>query len=142
MARRWPALVAPALLVAVACAQIALAFTVRQSAWLGGGFGMFATTDVWDRRHLHAFALRPGLRRELEIPHDAAPLVKRALAFPSRGALEALARALAEASEPSADAGPLEAVEIQIFAVAFEPATLEPRGVLLRAERIAFDAAP
>jgi hypothetical protein len=124
---------APLLLVAVACGQIALAQTRALAPWLGGGFGMFSTTDTWMRRHLHAFALRPGVRRELALPPGVEREVRRAVAFPSDAHLRALARRLAAA--PSSDEGPLEGIEIQVWGVRYG-ADLAPAGVLLRGVRI------
>jgi hypothetical protein len=126
--------VAPALLIAVASVQIALARMVQLSPWLGGGFGMFSTTDTWPRRQLRAFALREGVRRELAVPASAGRDAMRALALPSEAHLRALARRLAAA--PSTDEGVLEAIEIQVWAVRYGE-RLEPSRVLLRSARIA-----
>ncbi len=125
--------IAPALLVAVACVQIALAHTGGLSPWLGGGFGMFSTTDGWPSRHLHVYALSPGVRQELALPPSLERDFRRALAFPSDGQLRALARRLA--ALPSVSEGALEAIEIQVWGVRFG-AGLAPSGVLLRGVRI------
>jgi len=125
--------IAPSLLVAVACVQIALAHTSGLSPWLGGGFGMFSTLDSWPTRHLHAFALTAGVREELALPPGLDRDVRRALAFPSDGQLRALARRLA--ALPTADPGALEAIEIQIWSVRYG-ADLAPEGVLLQSARI------
>lgn len=121
------------LLVVVASAQITLAHTRALAPWLGGGFGMFSTTDTWMRRHLHAFALGEGVRRELAPPLDADRAVRRALALPSDANLRALARRLAAAAP--GDGGALEAIEIQIWGVRYGEG-LVPSGVLLRGARI------
>jgi hypothetical protein len=119
------------LLAAVACVQIALARGAGLSPWLGGGFGMFSTTDAWGRRHLHAFAWRTGLRRELRVPPG--PAVRRALALPTDDHLRALAAELARM--PGPDEAPLEAIEIQVFARRYDPVTLAPADVPLRSLR-------
>jgi hypothetical protein len=121
----------PALaLVAVAVAQIVAARTGTLSPWLGGGFGMFATTDSWNRRHLHAVALRPGLHEELALPDFLKVEVRRALALPNERHLAALARELerldAEHGDP--DAGPLEAIAIRVYRVRHDRDTLAPSG--------------
>ena len=127
-----------ALLVVVACTQIALARRAALSPWLGGGFGMFSSTDAWGRRHLHVYALRPGLRRELAIPPSARRAALDAAALPTQGHLRALARGLAEL--PSPDEGPLLAIELQVWGVRFDRETLEPAGVLVRSLEVPFDA--
>ena len=128
-ARRLRALPA-ALLILVAAHQIVLAKTSGMSAWKGGGFGMFASTDAGERRHLHAFVLRPGLRREVRPPRALAERVQRTLSLPSDRNLRALAVEIAEV--PTPDHGPPEAVELQLWHVRFDPETLAPAGQLLR----------
>src|SRR5262245_5047631 len=118
------------LLVAVALAQIWAVKTGPLSPWLGGGFGMFASTDSPARRHLHAVALRAGLREELEIPDALARDVRRALGYPSARRLRARAHELEalerERGEPAA--APLEAISIGVYRVRYDPETLAPSG--------------
>ena len=123
------------LLVAVATTQIVLSRTAHLSAWSGGGFGMFSTTDTPARRHLHAWAIRPGLRSELEIPADLEVPVRRALALPVASRLSPIAGTLARIEEEDGDpdAAPLEAIVLQVFRVDYDKATLAPRGEMLRA---------
>jgi hypothetical protein len=120
-----------ALLVAVALAQIALARHAALSPWLGGGFGMFASTDGWGRREVRAVALREGMRRPLAPMRDAPAASRRAAALPSEAHLRALARELA--GLPGRDEAPLRAIELEICGVRFERDTLEPRPFRLRA---------
>ena len=98
---------------------------------------MFSTTDGWGARHLHAFALRPGLRRELDLPRELIDPLRRTLALPTEPRLRALAETLA--TLPTPDQGPLEAIEIQVFARRYDPATLAPSGELLRGVVVRFD---
>lgn len=132
--RALPAL----LLVAVALLQIGMARTETLSPWLGGGFGMFATTDSWARRHLHAWATRPGLREELEIPEELVLLERRARALPSERNLRALASALEalEREQGDPDAGPLEAIAITVFRPRFDRDTLAPSGEPIASLRV------
>jgi hypothetical protein len=130
LARRLRLLPA-ALLVAVACAQIALAHRAALSPWVGGGFGMFSTTDGWGRRIARAEAVRPGLRRELDLRPELGRTLLRALALPDERGLRALAERLA--AEPSPDEGPLQAIELQVLGLRFERDTLRARPVPLRA---------
>ena len=123
------------LLVVVAIAQIALAHTLHLSPWSGGGFGMFSTTDTPARRHLHAWALRPGLRSELEIPSDLEAPARRALAIPIPSRLRPIADALERIEEEQGDpdAAPLEAIVLQVFRVDYDAASLAPSGAMLQA---------
>lgn len=124
------------LLIIVACCQIWLAHTVDLTPWSGGGFGMFSTTDGRGSRHLHAFALRSGIRRELRLPRDLRDQVRRVLTLPTEARLEALADTLAEL--PTPDDGPLQAIEIQVWRTSYDPETLEPSGSLLRVIEVPF----
>jgi hypothetical protein len=99
---------------------------------------MFSTMDGRGNRHLHAFALRPGIRRELEIPPALRQRTQRVLVFPTESALRALAFELADV--PTPDAGPLTAIEIQVWATHFDPNSLEPSGTLLRAIEVPIGA--
>lgn len=126
------------LLVAVAVVQITAAKRGVLSPWLGGGFGMFSTTDSPSRRHLHAVALRSGLREEIEIPEDLEREVRRTLGLPTEHRMRVLARELEEFVRDfgDPDAGPLEAIAIGVYRVRFERETLAPAGEPLASLRV------
>jgi hypothetical protein len=128
---QWFWYIPSVLLILVAANQLRLVSTTALSPWWGGGFGMFATTDGWATRHLHVFALRQGVRRELSIPVTLRKKVEQALTLPSDGNLQVIAREFADI--PTPDEGPLLAVELQIWATRYDPMTLAPSGILLRA---------
>jgi hypothetical protein len=124
----WLRYLAPALLATVACGQLWAVRATGLSPWLGGGFGMFSTSDSWGRRHLHAWAISPDVRRELDVPPDAGRLARAALAQPTAAHLQRLGTRLA------ADVAPdVATLEIQVWAPRFDAETLAPSGVLLRA---------
>jgi hypothetical protein len=123
----WLRYLAPALLVAVACPQLWGARAAGLSPWLGGGFGMFSSTDSWARRHLHAWAVSPGVRREIDVPPAADRLARVTLALPTSARLRSLAVVLA--ADMARD---VETVELQVWAPRFDPETLSPSSVLLR----------
>ncbi len=127
-----------ALLVAVALSQITLARTSGLSAWSGGGFGMFSSTDAGPTRHLHAFVMRPGIVREVAVPGPLADLAQRTLTLPSATNLRRLALALAEL--PSPDQGAATGVRIQVWHTRYDPETLVPSSQVLRALEIDLDA--
>jgi hypothetical protein len=99
---------------------------------------MFSTVDGWGNRSLQAFALRPGIRRALEIPPALEEETRRIRAFPSETNLRMLALELGD--EPTPDAGPLEAIEIQVWSTDYDPITLAPTGSLLRSLKVPIDA--
>ncbi len=118
------------MLVVVALSQLLLARSQALSAWSGGGFGMFSTLDHGSRRHLHAFVVRPGLRREVVAPPRLAEEVARALTLPTEERLRSLAIALADT--PTPDHGPPTGVQIQVWNTRFDPTTLTPSSHMLR----------
>lgn len=109
------------------------------SAWCGGGFGMFSTTDGWGTRHLHAVALSPNFRTTLEIPPELEEDASRALALPTEERLRAFARALAERAPRDLEAP--EAIRIDVFARRHDVETLAPHGERLRSIELRLDAA-
>ncbi len=118
------------LLVGVAASQLTLAHREALSPWSGGGFGMFSTLDHRSRRHVHAFVLRPGLRREVALPATLRRDLLRALTLPTESRLRRIAVALAET--PTPDHGPATAVQVQVWSTRFDPETLTPSGHILR----------
>jgi hypothetical protein len=122
----------------VALHQLWLVEREGLSAWCGGGFGMFSTTDGWGTRHLHAVALSPAFRSRLEVPEELEEEAERALALPTEARLLALARALAERAPR--DLEPPEAIRIDVFARLHDPETLAPHGELLRSVELRLDA--
>lgn len=135
---RWLRWLPSLLLVAVALHQIFLVRDAQLSPWLGGGFGMFSTSDVGPARHLHAFVLRPGIDREVSPPPRLEDAERRALALPSDSNLRALALELA--GEPTPDHGRAEAVRIQVWRTRFDPETLAPRSRILRELELSLEA--
>ena len=136
---RWPWFwyLPGGLLILVACHQLRLAHTADLSPWSGGGFGMFSATDSGANRHLHAFALNPGIRRERRIPAKFEEAEKRLLTLPTDDRLRAFALDLAAHSHP--DRGPVEAIELQIWTTRYDADTLEPGGTLLRGFTVRVD---
>lgn len=114
--------------------QLWLAERFELSAWCGGGFGMFSTTDGWGTRHLHAVALGPAFRTSLAIPRELEEDVKRALALPTDERLRELALALAD--RQVFDLERPETIRIDVFARRHDPETLAPRGVLLKSVEV------
>ena len=92
---------------------------------------MFSTNDGRFSRHLHAYALSPGLRIELELPIELEERVQAAVALPSEARLRALAQDLAPLA--ASDFEPPESIRLEIFATRWDAATLAPAGILLRA---------
>jgi hypothetical protein len=118
------------LLVVVALHQLLLVHARDLSPWLGGGFGMFSTTDVGSARHVHVYLLRPGLEREVRVQPQQEPIEIRALALPSDPNLEKLALSLART--PTPDHGPAQAVRVQLWKTRYDPETLLASGVIVR----------
>jgi len=118
------------LLVVVALNQLRLSRTVDLTPWCGGGFGMFSTNDGRFARHLHAWALGPGTRLELDLPVEFADRVQAAVALPSEARLRSLARDAAPLA--NSDFEPPESIRLEVYARRWDAGTLAPTDVLLR----------
>jgi hypothetical protein len=135
--QRWVRFLPALLLVGVAVHQIFLVHTAGLSAWSGGGFGMFSTTDAGATRHLHAFVMRPGIQRETRIPDWMKDWERVVVTLPSEANLRAFALALADL--PTPDHGPATAVRVQVWRTEFDPAGLAPIGRILRSLEVSLD---
>jgi hypothetical protein len=109
---RWLPRLAPALLIAVALQQIALASLQDLNPWKGGGFGMFSTTDRGGLRDVRAFALTAEGQERLPIPPEFDTLRARARDLPTEAALHELGRALL--ALPPAAASEVDAVRVEV----------------------------
>jgi len=107
-----------ALLVVLACAQIALAFAAGLSPWKGGGFGMFATTDHGGFRRVRAYAIGAEGERPLALPPELQRDALRAATWPAQCALRRVAEGLAESGAAAA----AEAVRVEVWRTRFDDA--------------------
>jgi hypothetical protein len=112
------ALVAPALLVALALAQISGWQGCGLSPWKGGGFGMFATNDHGAFRSVRVVELAAGGERPVVLPSELDRLRRHVREVPR----EANLRRLAE-------------LRVEVWRIEFAPDDLAPRLALVaRAE--------
>lgn len=84
---RWLPRLAPALLIAIALQQMALASFLSLNPWKGGGFGMFATTDRGGMRDVRAFVVTSTGEERLGIPSELARQRLRVRDLPTDAAL-------------------------------------------------------
>jgi hypothetical protein len=126
---RLPAL----LLCVVALHQIWLAHDAHLSPWNGGGFGMFSSTDVFARRHLHVWLVSPEFRQELDVPSGLREEMRGALALPTDARLRNLGERLLAAYPETSSA---DALTLTVYAMRFDARTLVPSGVPLRSLRM------
>jgi hypothetical protein len=119
------ALIAPALLVALALAQITgwLAFSL--SPWKGGGFGMFATNDHGSFRSVRVVERGATGERPVSVPESLERLLRHVREVPRESDLRRFGQALREA-EPG-----LGRLRIEVFRTEFAPTDLRPRQVLV-----------
>ena len=118
----WRALLPVALLTIVAVAQVILARTAGLSAWKGGGFGMFSTTDDGGRRYVRIFVTAPERSEEIGIAPSLEDAARRAAALPADGQLSNLARMVI--ARERRYQRPVNAVRIENWRVEYAPETL------------------
>jgi len=116
------------LLIAIAVNQLILANFFSLSPWLGGGYGMFSTTDVGSNRHIHIYAKSEGILKELIYPRDLKDIVIRTKSFPTDTNLRRLARRISEIEDDSA----LKSIEVQVWKSQYKSKTLHPSSKMLK----------
>jgi hypothetical protein len=109
------ALLAPALLVALALAQLAAWQCAALSPWKGGGFGMFATTDHGAFRLVRVVEVGAAGERRIALPSELDRLRRHARELPREANLRRLA----------------EALRVEVWRTEFSSADLAPRLVLV-----------
>lgn len=132
-ARRRHALLSliPALLLSiVAIAQVRLTRTELLTPWKGGGFGMFSTTDDGVTRRVGIRVSGSDGEREIAIPPPLYRHALEAVILPSHSRLVALGRRVADFE--ATRGGPVSAVRIAVWRMAYDPQTLEARPVIVR----------
>lgn len=120
VARYLPA----ALLILVALHQVVRAQLGPLSAWKGGGFGMFSTTDHPAARYLRCYLVGPHGEKRVPIPLDLRSEELTALALPTQHNLEALAAALAALAPP-------EVTDVRAVRVEYWPRQFDVRRATL-----------
>ena len=119
-------------LVLIALSQIVLASFYNLSPWLGGGYGMFSSTDVGKNRHIHIYANSPGIKKELLYPEDLKDFVIRTKSFPTDRNLKALAQRILEIEDDNT----LTSIEIKVWKSQFIPKTLHPSSKMLKSVKL------
>ncbi len=93
-ARSWRVVLPSVVLVAVALAQLVLAYRADLSPWKGGGFGMFSTLDAPGFRDVRVVVRAPGRSETLTIAPSQEELATRAVTLPTDARLWKLAEAV------------------------------------------------
>ena len=120
------------LLVLIAVNQLILANFFNLSPWLGGGYGMFSTTDVGSNRHLHIYANSEGIKKELIYPRDLKDLALRTKSFPTDRNLNSLARTISQIEDDNS----IRSIEVLVWKSQFIPKTLHPSSKMLKSVKL------
>jgi hypothetical protein len=118
----WRALLPVSLLVVVAGAQVTLATTAGLSAWKGGGFGMFSTTDDGGRRYVRVFVSAVERSEEIAISPSLEDAARRAAVLPRDAELSRLARRVVERERRHRR--PVDTVRIETWRIEYARDTL------------------
>ena len=130
------------LLLAGAINHFVLVQTGNLSPWLGGGFGMFASTDVGPSRLLVVTAMNEnGDEYTVPLKGRLKKLKYRARGLPGRSQLEVLARATWEKLErkPVDETGsPLASLRIEVWKTRYQASSLQPQQTQIALEQFDF----
>ena len=119
------ALVAPALLLALALAQIGGWLAFDLSPWKGGGFGMFSTNDHGAFRQVRVVEVAAGSERRVALPEELERLVRHVREVPREANLRRLGAALREHSPR------LAVLRVEVWRTEFAATDLAPTRVLV-----------
>ena len=130
------------LLLAGAINHFVLVQTGNLSPWLGGGFGMFASTDVGPSRLLVVTAVNEkGDEYTVPLNGKLKKLKYRARGLPGRRQLEVLARATWEklAKKPIDETeSPVASLRIEVWKTRYQANSLQPQQIQIALEQFDF----
>ncbi len=130
------------LVLAGAVNHLVLVKNRNLSPWLGGGFGMFASTDVAPARLLVVTAVNEnGKEYTVRLKGRLRQLKRRALGMPGKSQLEALAREAWKDLErkPLDETGtPLASLRVEVWKTRYEAGSLRPVQARIALERFDF----
>ena len=124
-------LLPPCLLLILAGYHAWLVHTQHLSRWLGGGFGMFSTTDEGTARQVRLIAVHGTERWPLELPDHLYELMQRFRGLPNQQWSIRLAGAMldyaqSEGCRESSESCHFDAIVIELWLTDYQPETLMP----------------
>jgi hypothetical protein len=130
------------LLLAGAINHFILVQTGNLSPWLGGGFGMFASTDVGPSRLLVVTAVKEnGDEYTVPLNGKLKKLKYRARGLPGRSQLEELARATWDKLQKKPvdeTESPLASLRIEVWKTRYQASSLQPQQIQIALEQFNF----
>jgi hypothetical protein len=130
------------LLLAGAINHFILVQTGNLSPWLGGGFGMFASTDVGPSRLLVVTAVKEnGDEYTVPLNGKLKKLKYRARGLPGRRQLEELARATWDKLQKKPvdeTESPLASLRIEVWKTRYQASSLQPQQIQIALEQFNF----
>ncbi len=95
------------------------------SPWLGGGYGMFSTTDYGPSRYIRIYALRDNIIQEkIEIPPELSRLARKVRGLPD--SKNVLSLALAIENYLNANQHMYPEIRVEVWASRYDAITLYP----------------
>ena len=130
------------LLVVVASNHFMLVRTQHLAPWLGGGFGMFASTDVGSTRWIAVTAVSEnGDEHRVPLKGQLRDLKYRARNLPNASQLDALAQAVWKKLEKDAieeTESPPASLAIEVWKTRYHAKSLQPEQIQLALEYFDF----
>ena len=95
------------------------------SPWLGGGYGMFSTTDYGPSRYIKVYALRDNIiQEEIEIPERLSMLARKVRGLPDDKNILSLALAIENFLDTNQHGYPV--IRIEVLTSQYDAETLHP----------------
>lgn len=95
------------------------------SPWLGGGYGMFSTTDYGPTRYIRVYALQDNIIQEqIEIPERLTMLARKTRGLPDDKNIRSLALAIENYLNANHHGYPL--IRVEVWTSQYDTETLRP----------------
>lgn len=102
------------------------------SPWLGGGYGMFSTTDYGPTRYVKAYGLRDNIiQEEIEVPQQFAMQARATRGLPSDNNILKLALSIENYLDSNQHNFPV--IRVEIWTSQYDKDTLHPTYLKLKA---------
>ena len=95
------------------------------SPWLGGGYGMFSTTDYGPSRFVRVYGLQDNIiQEEIEIPSRYSKLARKVKGLPGNELVLEMASAIEDYLDSNQHGFPV--IRVEVWATKYDTETLEP----------------
>ena len=109
----------------IAANHFYLVKTAHLTPWLGGGYGMFSTTDYGPSRFIKVYGVKNSvIQEDIEIPEQLSMLARKVRGLPDNKNVGLFAEAIASYLQDNQHSFPV--IRIEVLTTQYQPETLRP----------------